>query len=154
MNANTLTKSVFLILFSGLILKAQPAKAELLNYLSGCMTAMGAGLAGTGYAATRLDEGQRMNTQGYVASGAISCLVGMGYVAISGAQAEFSASYKLKEENENLAYQYRRLAKERCLLKESCTPGGNAIIVDTDTEIKKQGDKVFETSTSTIEANE
>jgi len=60
----------------------------------------------------------------------------------------------MQKENENLSYQLRRLSKERCLINATCSPGGRAIIVDTDVEIKKQGDKVFEVTTSTIEANE
>lgn len=130
------------------------AKADVTDYLSGCLIAMGAGIAGTAFADSKLDTGKKINTSGYAISGGISCLAGMGYVAIVGSQAEFNATYSLKKQNDNLRFQKTRLAKERCLMKRTCKPGGNAIIVESDNEIKKQGDKVFETNTYTIETNE
>lgn len=128
---------------------------DAMDYLGGCLIAMGAGLAGAAAANTTLkDEDKKFTTAGYGIAGAFSCLAGLGYVAIAGSQATFEAEYHFKVENEKLAYQYRRLAKERCILNETCTPGGRAIVVDNETEIKKQGDKVFETTTSTIEPSE
>ena len=137
-----------------LLLGTNKAKADFLDYASGCTVGMGAGLVGAAFANTKLPEGQKVNASGYGATAILNCLVAMGFVGIVGSDAEFEATWKMQKENENLSYQLRRLSKERCLINATCSPGGRAIIVDTDVEIKKQGDKVFEVTTSTIEANE
>lgn len=154
MKKNRIKLALKILIFILSVFPPMQAKADVMDYLSGCITGMGAGMAGTAFANSRLEDNKRINTTGYAISGGISCLAGMGFVAIVGSQAEFNATWRLKKENENLTFQKIRLSKERCLLKNTCTPGGRAIIVDTDVEIKKQGDKVFETSTSTIETND
>ena len=130
------------------------AKAGGWDYLSGCLISMGGGLAGTAIASTRLEPGSKIDAGGYAIAGGISCLAGMAFVGVTSGTAQFEAEYGLKKENENLTFQLHRLSKERCLMNDTCKPGGRAIIVDTEVEVKKQGDKVFETQTSTIEPNE
>lgn len=134
---------------------SRPAHAaEFMDYFSGCLLSMAGGLTGTAFANTRLKDGEKIEAGGYAISGGLSCLAGMAYVGITSSRAQFEAEYVLKSENENLKFQLNRLSKERCLMNDTCRPGGRAIIVDTETEIKKQGDKVYEVETSTIEPNE
>ena len=135
-------------------LPQQAKAADFIDYFSGCITSMGAGLAGTAYANTKLNPGDKISATGYAISGGISCLAGMAFVGIVSSQAEFNATWKLKLDNENLTFQRNRLSKELCLLKETCEPGGKAIIIEEAPTLKKQGDKVFETTTSIIETNE
>ena len=133
---------------------ATRAKADFMDYLGGCVMALGAGVAGTAFASSRMPSGEAISTTGYAISAGLSCLAGLAYVGIAGSSAEFEATSSLKKEHENLTFQLKRLSKERCLLKETCTPGGRSIIMDADTEVKKIGDKVIETSTSSLETNE
>ncbi len=142
------------LILSTALISSTVAKADFWDYFGSCMMAMGGGLAGAAFASSRLEDGGKMSTTGYGIAGGISCLTGMAFVGVMGAQSKFETEYRLKEENDRLMFRYTRLSKERCLLKETCEPGGRAIIVDTPTEIRKQGDKVFETVTSTIEVNE
>lgn len=128
--------------------------AGALDYISGCLLSMAGGMAGTAFANTRIESEQKISAAGYGIAGGLSCIVGMAYVGVTGSRAQFDAEYALKSENENLTFQLKRLSKERCLLNDTCKPGGRAIIVDTEMDIKKQGDKVFESVTSTIEAND
>jgi hypothetical protein len=127
--------------------------AGFMDYFSGCLISMGAGIAGAAAANSNLSgaEDAQFDTGGYAVSGVLSCLVGVAYVGVVSSNAEFAAEYDIRAENERLSYQMKRLSKERCLLNATCRPGGRAIIVDGPTEIRKQGDKVFETTTSTIE---
>jgi hypothetical protein len=148
-------KKITALIVTLVTLSAKPARAaEFMDYFSGCLISMAGGLAGTAFANTRLESGQKIDTTGYAIAGGLSCIAGMSYVGVTSSRAQFEAEYTLKSENEELSFQLKRLSKERCLLNDTCKPGGRAIIVDTETEIKKQGDKVFEVETSTIEPNE
>lgn len=127
------------------------------GYFSGCLTSMGAGMMGAAAAnasANGNSSSAGFSTTGYAITAAITCVAGMAFVGLGGSAASSATEYKMKIENEELVYELRRLNKERCLLANTCKPGGRAIIVDGPTEIRKQGDKVFETTTSTIEALE
>jgi hypothetical protein len=132
--------------------KAQAAEA--IDYFAGCLMALGAGLAGTAFANQKIEGETKINTAGYGIAGGLSCLTGMAFVGIVGNMTRSDIEFGLKKENAELSYQLRRLSKERCLLRDTCTPGGKSIIVDSEPEVKKMGDKVFETSTSIIEPNE
>jgi hypothetical protein len=152
------TKSALLAISVILATTSVPAHAaNIADYFSGCLSSMGAAIAGTAVAGSMIqndDPSAKITTNGYAIAGVISCVSGAVYVGLGGSSATFESSHKLRVENEDLVYQLRRLSKERCLLSGSCRPGSRAIVVDGPTEIRKQGDKVFETTTSTIEAVE
>jgi len=125
-----------------------------MDYVSGCFMGLGGGIAGTALANTKLEKGISIKSEGYAISGVLGCISAIAYVAVSGSNAKFEAEYDLKKENERLSFEIKRLSREKCLLTNRCPLGGRAIIVDSEPEIKKQGDKVYETSTSTLEPND
>lgn len=141
-------------LFFIFVFSSKGYSAEVMDYVSGCFMGMGGGIAGTALANTKLEEGKTINSNGYAISGVLGCISAMAYVAVASSNEQFEAEYDLKRENERLSFEIKRLSREKCLLNNRCPLGGRAIIVDSEPEIKKQGDKVYETSTSTLEPNE
>lgn len=129
------------------------AKAGAIDYISGCLVSSAGGLIGTAVANSKLEKGQRIETAGYAASFALTCLIGIGYVGIATSQATSDAEYELKKENLELNYTVRTMAREKCLLLGTCGIG-TGIIMESEPEVTKQGGQIIRSSVSTIEVNE
>jgi hypothetical protein len=131
-----------------------PVKADFEDYLTACMMGMAGGLAGAGVAASSLEEGQTMNSSSYLIAGGITCMASMALKGAMTPQAKFEAEFDIRKNNDFLTFNLKRLSKEKCLLNNTCKPGGNAILMDSEAEIRKQGGSVFTTTTTTNEPND
>ena len=123
---------------------------------SGCMMGMGGSLAGTSYIqATSLEEKDQLGTEGILIGAGLGCLGGMAYVSITSSSAKEIIEASLKSENGDLLAERNRLAKQKCLITGACTAGSKAILIETVGTVRtKQGDRIHESSSTTIEVNE